>query len=401
MNVPQAFAAAGPKDWYRIQAAASDEGDSTSADVYIYDQIGESWWGGGISAKRFAKEIDELDVDTIRLYVNSPGGAAWEGVTIMNALRRHRARVEVTVDGLAASAASVVAMAGDHITMNRGSMLMIHDAWGFAMGNATDMQETAGILDKLSDSLADTYASRTPQDRAYWRDLMKAETWYSAEEAVEAGLADDWADAPEQETAAAAARFDLSKFGFAYAGRNHAPAPPVGVHQTPGSTEPGTTTNKEELTMSDTLKAGLRERLGVTDAEASEETLLEALDQRLEGPADSTTTEVPEGTRLIDANVLAQLQSDAAAGRQALEQQASARREGILQAALKDGRIAPASKEHFAALLEANEEGTTKLLASMPANTVVHTEEIGHQAELDEEDRLAAVAGWDDDAKEA
>lgn len=399
-HMPKALAAA-PKEWFRFAAVAQAADGATSADVYIYDQIGENWWGGGVSAKKFAEQIDALDVDTIRLFLNSPGGAAWEGLTIMNALRRHRARVEVTVDGLAASAASVITMAGDHITMNRGSMLMIHDAWGYAIGNATDMEETAKILGKLSDSYADSYAARAGHDRAHWRGLMKAETWFSAQEAFDAGLADAWEAAADGDESDAAARFDLSSFGFAYAGRAHAPAPPVSVTKTPDSTEPGGTNRKENVVAHDDFKAGLIERLGMTDANASDETVLAALDQALnEQAAPTPVAELPEGVVTIDATVLAELQSQASQGVQALAAQTSARRDGIIDAALKEGRITAASKDSFRALLDADEDGTSKVLAAMAPNTVP-VAEIGHAAgEVSAEDALY-VSAWGDDEKEA
>ncbi|MGX4404113.1 head maturation protease, ClpP-related, partial [Clostridioides difficile] len=120
----------------------------------------------GVFARDFAEQIAALDVDQINLYVNSPGGAAWDGVAIMNALRRHRARVLVTVDGLAASAASLICMAGDHITMGPSSQMMVHDASGIAWGNAQVLRDTATVLDKLSDSYADEYAKRASGTRA-------------------------------------------------------------------------------------------------------------------------------------------------------------------------------------------------------------------------------------------
>ena len=136
-----------------------------SADIRIYDEIGSSFWGDSLSAKDLAASIDDLDVDTLNVYINSPGGDAWDGIAIMNALRRHRATVNVTVDALAASAASVIAMAGDRVTMNRGAELMIHDASGMAWGNAGLMRDTADVLDKLSDSYADAYAARAGGSR--------------------------------------------------------------------------------------------------------------------------------------------------------------------------------------------------------------------------------------------
>lgn len=177
-------------DWCRIEARIGDpdEGQVGSADVYIFDEIG--YWG--TTARDFAEQVAGLDVGAITLHINSPGGDAWDGVAIANVLRRHQAKVNVIVEGIAASAASLIAMAGDHITMAEASMMMIHDASGFAWGDAATMRESADILDKLSDSYADAYARRaggTPED---WREVMRAETWYKAEEAVLAGLADEW-----------------------------------------------------------------------------------------------------------------------------------------------------------------------------------------------------------------
>ena len=104
--------------WYRITAEATAEDAPTRAKVNIYDAIG-GWWG--VSASMFVQQLDALDVDELEVHINSPGGAVWDGIAIMNALRQHRARVTVIVDGLAASAASVVAMAGDEVVMGNGS----------------------------------------------------------------------------------------------------------------------------------------------------------------------------------------------------------------------------------------------------------------------------------------
>lgn len=381
-----------PRPWFRVEAraAADPVGETSSADVYIYDEIGESWWGG-ISPKALIDEITALDVDTLRVFINSPGGAAWDGIAIMNALRRHKARVEVTVDALAASAASLIAMAGDRIIMNRGSELMIHDASGLAYGNAETMEETAAILHKLSDSYADTYAARAGGDREQWRAAMQAETWYTAEEAVAAGLADEWVDAP-----AADASFDLSRFHFA--GRAHAPAPRLvaEAHKLPSSSEPGDPNRKENAVAYSDLTAGLRERLGVTDANADDETLLSALDEALTERASETTT--PEGTTLIDATVLADLQAAAEEGRKARAEQAKERRERIVDKAAKEGRISPASRATWLEQLEANEEGTVSLLASLAPNTVP-VAEVGHSDEPDGDESLYASA-WGNENKE-
>jgi ATP-dependent Clp endopeptidase proteolytic subunit ClpP len=156
----------------------------------------------------------------IRLHINSPGGEVFEGIAILNALRAHSARVVAVVDGIAASAASFIACGADELVMAENSELMIHDAWGLCVGNAADMRETAGMLDHLSDNIASVYAKKAGTDVAAWRAAMSTETWYSAEEAVAAGLADRVDGAATSE---AKNRYDLSIFN--YAGRSEAPAP--------------------------------------------------------------------------------------------------------------------------------------------------------------------------------
>lgn len=191
------------------------------ATLRLYDPI-DSWGGEwGVSAKEFAATLDELPDDTaeIRLHINSPGGEVYEGVTILNTLRNHRARVVAVVDGLAASAASFIAAGADEVVMGRNSQLMIHDAWGLCLGNAADMRDVAARLDKISDNIASVYAAKAGGPVESWRAAMLAETWYSAEEAVEVGLADRVEEAPPADQNL----FDLSV--FTYAGREKAPAP--------------------------------------------------------------------------------------------------------------------------------------------------------------------------------
>lgn len=366
-----------------INVRAAAKGEPSAAEVYVYDEISNNpYWG--VSAKSFADQIAQLDVDVLNVYVNSPGGSAWDGVAIMNALRRHRATVNVSVDGLAASAASVIVMAGDHVSMNRGAELMIHEAWSYASGNADELRQAADVLDKLGESIAQTYAARAGGDAAEWRAAMQAETWYTAEEAVLAGLADEWVDAPAVE-----AHFDLDR--FSHAGRGAAPAPAMKL---PDSSEPGEPQQKGDVmpqkNVEDILAAGLRDRLGVTDADASAESLLEALDELLTAPT-TPQAALPAGTTLIDEAVLAELQSQAARGAQAQDTLDRSRREAVVAAALADGRIAPASRDSWLAQLERDEEGVTVLLNSMPKNTIP-VAEIGHGVERTEDDALYALA---------
>lgn len=200
--------------------------DGQSAVIRLYDPVdgyGEDW---GVSAKEFAAALDGLPVgvNEIRLHINSPGGDVFDGIAIVNALRAHPARVVAVVDGIAASAASFIACAADETIMAENSELMIHDAWGLCVGNASEMASMADMLAHISDNIASIYAAKAGTDVALWRQAMTTETWYSAAEAVEAGLADS-VKKTEKPGAGSKARHDLSI--FTYAGRNEAPAPDV------------------------------------------------------------------------------------------------------------------------------------------------------------------------------
>lgn len=170
-----------PKTWYRVQNVSAD-----TVEVAIYDEIG--YWG--VTASDFVAELQGIDTKNITLRVNSPGGDVFDGLAILNSLRNHPATVNVMVDGLAASAASFIAMAGDSVTMAPNSMMMIHEASGLCMGNAVDMRELADLLDKTSANIADIYARRSGRPADEHRAAMRTETWYSDQEAVDAGLAD-------------------------------------------------------------------------------------------------------------------------------------------------------------------------------------------------------------------
>lgn len=188
------------RTWFRIEnAAKADE-----ATVYIYEEIDTFW---GISAQDFVKELFDIKASTIHVRINSPGGSFFDGMAIFNALQRHPAEIVTHVDGLAASAASVVALAGDRVLMGTGSFMMIHNAWGIAIGDARAMRETADTLDKITESIVDLYAKRTGLAAAEVRDLMDAETWLTADESVAKGFADE-----TEEGKKASASFDLSKF---------------------------------------------------------------------------------------------------------------------------------------------------------------------------------------------
>jgi ATP-dependent Clp protease protease subunit len=161
------------------------------ADLFIYEPIGDSFWGG-VSAKAVQDALGEMKgADVLNVYINSEGGDVFQGVAIKTAIERFSAKKKVvTVDGLAASAASMVAMAGTEIIMAPSAMMMIHEAWGMAIGNAADLRQTADLLDKVTqDSVLKSY-ERTGQTEAQLREWMQAETWMNADEAIARGFAD-------------------------------------------------------------------------------------------------------------------------------------------------------------------------------------------------------------------
>lgn len=198
-------------DWYRIQNKADK-----NPEIFIYDEIGYF----GHTAKGFADDLGEITADELTVHLNSPGGDIFDGLAIYQALKNHSAKVTVHVDGLAASIASVIAMAADHLVMAPKATMMIHDGWSMSVGSAQDMRKMADLLDKQSDIIASVYADRTGQPADFWRDRMRDETWYNAQEALDAGLVDE---VEGQEKKTAEEPFDLSV--FAHAGREQAPAP--------------------------------------------------------------------------------------------------------------------------------------------------------------------------------
>ena len=170
------------KTWFKFQAAAT-EGQSQT--VSIHDAIGD--WG--VSAKMFLDELRKVAAPEVNVEINSPGGDVFAGLAIYNGLRNSGKKVNVKVLGIAASAASLVAMAGDTIEMPENTFMMIHNPWTFAAGDADDLREQADLLDKIGYSLASTYARRTGKSAEEIQTLLAAETWFTAQEAVDAGFA--------------------------------------------------------------------------------------------------------------------------------------------------------------------------------------------------------------------
>lgn len=180
--------------FYTIRAKAEER----TAEVLIYGDIGESWWGESVTAKQFVQELDALDVDTLTLRINSPGGSVTEGIAIHNAIRRHKAANKIVViDGVAASIASLIAMAGDTVQMSDNAAFMVHAPWGFAMGNSAELREYADLLDFWAEAMSASYARKTGKSKADMLALLTdgKDHWYTAAEAKESGFVDEVIDA--------------------------------------------------------------------------------------------------------------------------------------------------------------------------------------------------------------
>ena len=187
------------------------EATPTDATVYLYDAIvnsaEEAAYFGGVDPKTFIASIKAIDAPVINLRINCPGGSVFAGRAMEQALREHPAKVIAHIDGYSASAASFVMMAADEISIAPGAMVMIHKAWTMAFGNADDLVQQAALLEKIDGTLVDTYATRTLQDPKQIADWMAAETWFTAQEALDAGFADVIAS-----TKAKAQAWDMSAY---------------------------------------------------------------------------------------------------------------------------------------------------------------------------------------------
>ena len=186
------------RNWFTMSKVEDDEEDEDKkknpfAEILIYDAIGKSFWDDeAVSAQSFVTELAALgDVSEITLRINSPGGDVFDGVAIYNAVKNHKAKVTAHVDGIAASAASLIAMAADKIVMPQNSFMLVHGASGFAMGNAEDMIALAADLQRIDKSMAATYAARSGQTPAKVRALMKEDRLMDATEAKSLGYADE------------------------------------------------------------------------------------------------------------------------------------------------------------------------------------------------------------------
>jgi ATP-dependent Clp protease protease subunit len=262
------------------------EANSAAGDVLelqMLDIVGEDFWtGGGITSKSVQKALEQHPkAKTIKVLMNSPGGDAFEGLAIQALLRRHGAKVEVEIVGLAASAASIIAMAGDTIGMHEGALMMVHEPWTFTVGNAAEMRTAADFLDKINASGLDVYTRRTGRERSEVAELVAAETWMTASEAVEAKFAssvlvDGKSEPPVKARAAAQAFMSSRKPRPAAQALPAFPAVPTAtppapegpaVNKTPSLGEEPSMSKEAENTLSITITARLGLPAGATEGD--------------------------------------------------------------------------------------------------------------------------------------
>ena len=165
--------------------------DDKNAELMLYGDIAESFWGDTISAKEVTEYLADLDVENINVYINSNGGVVDTAIAINNALRRHKAKVTVNIDGIAASAATLITCAGDTVRMPKNALFMIHNPLTIAMGDSEEMRKQADVLEKYKNSIMETYLQKVNIDKEKLSELMDNESWLSAEEALKYGFIDE------------------------------------------------------------------------------------------------------------------------------------------------------------------------------------------------------------------
>jgi ATP-dependent protease ClpP protease subunit len=167
--------------------------DYETGEIFLYDAIGDPWWGM-IGAENVIGDLAKMAGKRVTMRIASPGGSVDEGRLIYNALKRYQGGVDVVVDSSAYSIASYIAMAGERVVMAKNAMLMIHNPWTIAMGDAAELRKTADVLDKYRDSIVDAYTDKSDKDRKKMLAILDAETWYTAQEAVDEGFATEIGD---------------------------------------------------------------------------------------------------------------------------------------------------------------------------------------------------------------
>lgn len=319
--------------------ASADE--SAPAEILIYDQIGRDFWSGeGVVAKEFAQELAKIPAARkITVGINSPGGSVHDGLAIYNLLSARRNQVTCRIDGLAASIASIIALAGSKLVMPASALLMIHDPSGMCMGTADEMREMATALEKHKEALVNVYEEKTKKPRAEIEQAMKDETWFTAADAKAFGLVDD-----VTAEVAASNTFDLSQF-------RRVPASLKNQTKPPAPNESGATTS----IMNRTEMIALATALGIKiDNAATDEQLKAALIAHKPAAPPAPDNSTAEDLKAIKAQ---------------LETERRARVTAEVQACADAGRIPGASvKDWVVDILAApNAEGGANILARLQA----------------------------------
>ncbi len=350
----------------------------------IYGEIG----GWGVTAQDVAAALSDVEGDLL-VRCSSPGGDAFEGVAVMNLLRAFEGTVTGVIEGYAASAASIVMTGGcDHLIMRPSAELMIHNAWTWGDGDSSDLRRVADDLDRMNAKMAEIYAERSGGDPVSFLEAMARETWYTADEAVAAGLADevrDGRDAPVPVQSAARVRAS-----FKYRGRAEAPAPVLGADMNLKmfAQRLGCAEDADEATVLAALDEALAEQAAAEEPaevpeETPEETPVESEKKKEEASEESEESEEGESESdlvvTIDAAALEELREQAAYGAAARARDEQAGREEVIDAAIRDNRISVSARARWLAAMEADPEGTREKLSRIPKDLIPRAE-LGHNS---------------------
>ncbi len=371
-----------PGPWFRIQNKTDEP---TVAQIDIYDEIDWYW---GVTAADFRSTLQALPdtIDTIDLHINSPGGDVYEAIAIMNTLRQHSARIVTTVDGYAASSAGFIAVgASDELIVAENAEIMAHLPWALMIGDANDMRKMADDLERIGKNIASIFAARAGGTVDDWMAVLTAETWWSAQEAVDAGIADSVLESPKRDGGDDAKnRFDLSIFN--HAGRANAPAPrnPKAHTKTPPPVEAEADKEKEPTVA---LSESALQKLGL-DADADESAIEAAIAALPDGeggtaPAEPTIEQAAavaakHGQKILDEAAYNNLVTQARDGAAARAQQIQDDIDATIRDAITTGRITPANEATWRESLAKDREGTKTLLQTLPANTALPVAPIGY-----------------------
>lgn len=357
-------------DFFGLVTTPNTGGDGSIATLRIYGPVDS--WGGlwGVSAQDVTDVLDKLsgDVTQVIVRVNSPGGEVFEGLAILNALRAHKASMTAVVDGLAASAASIITSGLDECVMSPGAMLMIHSPWTFSIGSSTDLRKDADVLDSIERSIVSVYRDKAGEKD--WAAILAAETWLADSEAVDFGLADRVAVIADQGATSNAETTDpmpmpdpivasATEFLRATTRAQRAAA----AHETPDASATGD--HQEGVAMSDDINATAPDAL--EDAQATPAT------------EDADTAAAEDETVVLDKSTFAELQRQAAAGRDAEARAHEHAISEVLDTAIRAGKFAESRRPHFEAHLRADFEGAKQTIETLASLTT----EVGFDASAD------------------